>query len=218
MKLKKFSAAALAALTVTMMSAAPVLAADDIEVNEDISVSGDYDWKRFANDHITLNVYNNGLYISDGSDESINVLSAFEELTGIKVNYTTYDSNESLYAKLKSGGVSYDVIFPSDYMVGKMAKEGMLSELNMDNIPNFAGIGETYLDRSFDPGNKYSVPYMWGHNGPDLQHDDGRGAAHEMGGHVGCCVHKQCADVQQFPRRLRDCSQDDWSVDESAVR
>ena len=78
MKLKKFSAAALAALTVTMMSAAPVLAADDIEVNEDISVSGDYDWKRFANDHITLNVYNNGLYISDGSDESINVLSAFE--------------------------------------------------------------------------------------------------------------------------------------------
>ena len=141
MKLKKFSAAALAALTVTMMSAAPVLAADDIEVNEDISVSGDYDWKRFANDHITLNVYNNGLYISDGSDESINVLSAFEELTGIKVNYTTYDSNESLYAKLKSGGVSYDVIFPSDYMVGKMAKEGMLSELNMDNIPNFAGIG-----------------------------------------------------------------------------
>ena len=165
MKLKKFSAAALAALTVTMMSAAPVLAADDIEVNEDISVSGDYDWKRFANDHITLNVYNNGLYISDGSDESINVLSAFEELTGIKVNYTTYDSNESLYAKLKSGGVSYDVIFPSDYMVGKMVKEGMLSELNMDNIPNFAGIGETYLDRSFDPGNKYSVPYMWGTTG-----------------------------------------------------
>ena len=162
MKLKKFSAAALAVLTVTMMSAAPVLAADDIEVNEDISVSGDYDWKRFANDHITLNVYNNGLYISDGSDESINVLSAFEELTGIKVNYTTYDSNESLYAKLKSGGVSYDVIFPSDYMVGKMAKEGMLSELNMDNIPNFAGIGETYLDRSFAPGNKYSVPFMWG--------------------------------------------------------
>ena len=128
-----------------------MLAADDIEVNEDISVSGDYDWTRFAGDHITLNVYNNGLYISDGSDDSVNVLSAFEDLTGIKVNYTTYDSNESLYAKLKSGGVSYDVIFPSDYMVGKMANEGMLSELNMDNIPNFAGIGETYLDRSFDP-------------------------------------------------------------------
>ncbi len=201
-----------------MMSAAPVLAADDIEVNEDISVSGDYDWKRFANDHITLNVYNNGLYISDGSDESINVLSAFEELTGIKVNYTTYDSNESLYAKLKSGGVSYDVIFPSDYMVGKMAKEGMLSELNMDNIPNFAGIGETYLDRSFDPGNKYSVPYMWGTTGLIYNTTMVEERAHEMGGHVGCSVHKQCADVQQFPRRLRDCSQDDRSVDESAVR
>ena len=146
-------------------TAAPALAADEIEVNEDISVSGDYDWARFANDHITLNVYNNGLYISDGSDDSVNVVSAFEDLTGIKVNYTTYDSNESLYAKLKSGGVSYDVIFPSDYMVGKMINEGMLAELDMDNIPNIAGVGETYLDRSFDPGNKYSVPYMWGTTG-----------------------------------------------------
>lgn len=124
MNWKKLSAAAMAALTVTIISAAPVWAAEDIPVNDDISVSGDYDWTRFADDHITLNVYNNGLYISDGSDESVNVLSAFEELTGIKVNYTTYDSNESLYAKLKSGGVSYDVIFPSDYMVGKMAKRG----------------------------------------------------------------------------------------------
>ena len=114
MNWKKLSAAAMAALTVTIISAAPVWAAEDIPVNDDISVSGDYDWTRFADDHITLNVYNNGLYISDGSDESVNVLSAFEELTGIKVNYTTYDSNESLYAKLKSGGVSYDVIFPSD--------------------------------------------------------------------------------------------------------
>ena len=97
-----------------MMSAAPVLAADDIEVNEDISVSGDYDWKRLCQRPYHAECLQHGLYISDGSDESINVLSAFEELTGIKVNYTTYDSNESLYAKLKSGGVSYDVIFPSD--------------------------------------------------------------------------------------------------------
>ena len=165
MKLKKFAAAVSAALMLAVFTAAPALAADEIEVNEDISVSGDYDWTRFANDHITLNVYNNGLYISDGSDDSVNVVSAFEDLTGIKVNYTTYDSNESLYAKLKSGGVSYDVIFPSDYMVGKMINEGMLAELDMDNIPNIAGVGETYLDRSFDPGNKYSVPYMWGTTG-----------------------------------------------------
>jgi spermidine/putrescine transport system substrate-binding protein len=165
MKLKKFAAAVSAALMLAVFTAAPALAADEIEVNDDISVSGDYDWTRFANDHITLNVYNNGLYISDGSDDSVNVVSAFEDLTGIKVNYTTYDSNESLYAKLKSGGVSYDVIFPSDYMVGKMINEGMLAELDMDNIPNIAGVGETYLDRSFDPGNKYSVPYMWGTTG-----------------------------------------------------
>ena len=77
-KLYKLSAM-LAAGTLAFCSfAMPAMAADDIEVNEDISVSGDYDWTRFANDHITLNVYNNGLYISDGSDDSVNVLSAFE--------------------------------------------------------------------------------------------------------------------------------------------
>ena len=81
-KQKKFRrlAAAFAAVSLTaVFTAAPALAADEIEVNEDISVSGDYDWRRFANDHITLNVYNWGLYISDGSDDSVNVLSAFEE-------------------------------------------------------------------------------------------------------------------------------------------
>ena len=118
MNWKKLSAAALAAMTVTIISAAPVLAAEDIPVNDDISVSGDYDWTRFANDHITLNVYNWGLYISDGSDDSVNVLSAFEDLTGIKVNYTTFDSNESLYAKMKSGGASYDVIAMAPYYAG----------------------------------------------------------------------------------------------------
>lgn len=167
-KLTKFRrlAAALAAVCLTaVFTAAPALAADEIEVNEDISVSGDYDWRRFANDHITLNVYNWGLYISDGSDDSVNVISAFEELTGIKVNYTTFDSNESLYAKMKSGGASYDVIFPSEYMIGKMAKEGMLAPLNYDNIPNFANIGEEYTDWDFDPANVYSVPYTWGTTG-----------------------------------------------------
>ena len=144
MKLKRFAAAASATLILAVFGAAPALAADEIEVNEDISVSGDYDWTRFANDHITLNVYNWGLYISDGSDDSVNVLSAFEDLTGIKVNYTTFDSNESLYAKMKSGGASYDVIVPSEYMVGKMISEGMLAPLNFDNIPNFADIGEEY--------------------------------------------------------------------------
>ena len=67
-----------------------------IVVNDDISVSADYDWTRLADQKITLNVYNWGLYISDGSDESVDILSAFEKLTGIELNYTTYDSNESM--------------------------------------------------------------------------------------------------------------------------
>jgi len=142
--------------------ALPTFAAEDkIQVTEDISVSADYDWTRFKGQNVSLNVYNWGLYISDGSDESVDVISAFEELTGIKVNYTTFDTNESMYAKLKSGGASYDVIFPSDYMLGKMANEGMLLPLNKENIPNLAGISELYLDKEYDPGNVYSVPYMW---------------------------------------------------------
>lgn len=142
--------------------ALPTFAAEDkIQVNEDISVSADYDWTRFKGQNVSLNIYNWGLYISDGSDESVDVISAFEELTGIKVNYTTFDTNESMYAKLKSGGASYDVIFPSDYMLGKMANEGMLLPLNKENIPNLVGISELYLDKEYDPGNVYSVPYMW---------------------------------------------------------
>ncbi len=142
--------------------ALPTFAAEDkIQVTEDISVSADYDWTRFKGQGVSLNVYNWGLYISDGSDESVDVISAFEELTGIKVNYTTFDTNESMYAKLKSGGAVYDVILPSDYMLGKMANEGMLLPLNKENIPNLAGISELYLDKEYDPGNVYSVPYMW---------------------------------------------------------
>lgn len=142
--------------------ALPTFAAEDkIQVTEYISVSADYDWTRFKGQNVSLNVYNWGLYISDGSDESVDVISAFEELTGIKINYTTFDTNESMYAKLKSGGASYDVIFPSDYMLGKMANEGMLLPLNKENIPNLAGISELYLDKEYDPGNVYSVPYMW---------------------------------------------------------
>lgn len=140
----------------------PTFAAEDkIQVTEDISVSADYDWTRFKGQNVSLNVYNWGLYISDGSDESVDVISAFEELTGIDINYTTFDTNESMYAKLKSGGAVYDVIFPSDYMLGKMANEGMLLPLNKENIPNLAGISELYLDKEYDPGNVYSVPYMW---------------------------------------------------------
>ena len=157
--------ATLAAAVLLCAGALPARAAGPITVGEDITVSGDYDWDRLAAENITLNVYNWGLYISDGSDESVDVLSAFEELTGIHLNYTTFDSNESLYAKMKSGGASYDVIVPSDYMVGRLIAEDMLAPLDYDNIPNIVAIGEEYLGWDFDPGNTYSVPYMWGTTG-----------------------------------------------------
>lgn len=138
------------------LSFMPVAAAEGVEV------APGYDYKRFEGQNVTLNVYNWGEYISNGMDGSLDVVREFERLTGIRVNYTTYDTNESLYAKLKSGGGNYDVIIPSDYMIGKMAAEGMLEELNPANIPNAARIGEAYRSRPFDPENKYSVAYTWG--------------------------------------------------------
>ena len=161
---KRFAAAALAALLGALCLPFSAFAAGEntIPVTEDISVSADYDWDRLADRNITLNVYNWGQYIADGTDDSVDVLSAFETLTGIKLNYTTFDTNESLYAKLKSGGARYDVIFPSDYMVGKMIAEDMLEPLDFSNIPNAADVGEAYRNLSYDPDNAYSVPYTWG--------------------------------------------------------
>ena len=154
--------AVVAWIVVALTLALGASAQEMIQVTDDISVSADYDWDRLADQNITLYVYNWGLYISDGSDDSVDVLSAFEDLTGIKVNYTTFDSNESLYAKLKSGGATYDVIVPSDYMIGKMIQEGMLAPLNKENIPNFSKIGESYTGMAYDPQDEYSVPYTWG--------------------------------------------------------
>ena len=131
-----------------------------LEVTEEISVSADYDWTRFAGQGVTLNVYNWGEYISNGSDDSVDVVAAFEKLTGIEVNYTTFDSNESMYAKLKSGAASYDIVIPSDYMVAKMIAEDMLLPLNYDNVPNSQQINEEYRNPDYDPDNAYTVPYM----------------------------------------------------------
>ena len=152
--------ALLLTLAVALCAALPVFAAGIIEVTEDVSVSDDYDWTRFKGQNVTLNVYNWGEYISNGSDDSVDVVGAFEKLTGIKVNYTTFDSNESLYAKLKSGAANYDVIIPSDYMVAKMINEGMLAPLDYDNIPNFQKIDAGYRNPDYDPQNAYTVPYM----------------------------------------------------------
>ena len=109
-----------------------------------------------------ITVYNWGQYISDGTDGSLDVIAAFEEETGIKVNYLTFDSNESMYTKLKTGGTTYDVIIPSDYMIGKLIEENMLEPLDFDNIPNYQYIDESFRNQSYDPTNTYSVPYTWG--------------------------------------------------------
>ncbi len=111
---------------------------------------------------VTITVYNWGQYISDGTDGYIDVNAAFTEATGIEVNYVTFDSNETMYTRLKTGGSSYDVIIPSDYMIGRLIAEDMLEELNFDNIPNYQYIDEAYKNTSYDPENKYSVPYTWG--------------------------------------------------------
>lgn len=105
---------------------------------------------------VVLNVYNWGDYI----DKSI--LDDFEKEYGIKVNYETYDTNENMYTKLKSGGSNYDICIPSDYMIQKMIKENMLQKIDYNNIKNYKYIDEKFKNLSFDPKSEYSVPYMWG--------------------------------------------------------
>jgi len=105
---------------------------------------------------VVLNVYNWGDYI----DETI--LTDFEEEYNIKVNYEMFASNEDMYVKMKQGGTKYDVAFPSDYMIEKMVREDMLVEFDATALDNFKNIGEKFTGLSYDPDNKYSVPYLWG--------------------------------------------------------
>ena len=124
---------------------------------------------------VTLNVYNWGEYISDGGDDSLDVNKAFEEYyeklyfeqTGeeinVQVNYTTYASNEDLYAKLKSGATGYDVIIPSDYMIQRLKSEGLIQKLNLDLIPNYANIKDEFKNPFYDSEkDKYTAMYTYG--------------------------------------------------------
>ena len=127
-------------------------------------------------DVVTLYVYNWGEYISDGSDGSLDVNLAFEEWYNsqgfakkVKINYSTFSSNESMYAKLSSGASNYDIVIPSDYMIARMISEGMLRELNFGNIPNhenidYARVFKDYPNNApyYDTEKKYSVPYTYG--------------------------------------------------------
>ena len=110
----------------------------------------------------TLNVFNWGEYISDGSEGSLNVNKAFEKVTGIKVNYSTYDSNEIMYGKIKEDAVSIDVIIPSDYMIERLIKEDRIQKLDYSKITNYKYIKEDYKNLFFDEKNEYSVPYSVG--------------------------------------------------------
>ena len=117
---------------------------------------------------LTLNVYNWGQYISDGSEGTLNVNEEFEnyclEELGqkVKVNYTTYASNEDMYNKIKSGSASYDVIIPSDYMIERMINENMLQKLDTERLTNYRLIDEKYKNLYYDPQNEYSVPFSVG--------------------------------------------------------
>lgn len=106
----------------------------------------------------TLYVLNWGDYIDP------ELIDRFEKETGYKVNYTTMASNEEMMIKLRSEDCIYDLCFPSDYVIEKLIAEDLLAEIDYSNIPNYKNIDEKFIDFSnqFDPGNKYSVPYMWG--------------------------------------------------------
>ena len=127
-------------------------------------------------DTVVLNVYNWGEYIADGFEGGYDTNAAFEDYFNnesglaekygfkVKVNYTTYATNEDMYSKLKNGAVSYDVVIPSDYMVMKMAEEGMLLSFNVaEDIPNYKYIADEFKNSPYyDPNNCYSVPYTYG--------------------------------------------------------
>ena len=106
----------------------------------------------------TLKVYNWGEYIDE------DVITQFEDETGISVIYDVFETNEEMYPVVEAGGVKYDVVCPSDYMIQRMIDNNILAELDYDNIPNADQIGDPYwkMSQGFDPDNKYSVPYCWG--------------------------------------------------------
>lgn len=109
-----------------------------------------------GNEKRVVNVCSWGEYIDQ------DLIYQFQEETGITVNYQVTESNETMYSLLKTGGANFDVIVPSDYMISQLIQEGMLAELNYENIPNFSLIGDQFQNLTYDPENKYTVPYSWG--------------------------------------------------------
>lgn len=116
--------------------------------------------------HLSANAEDQELYFYNWSEYIPNeVLEDFTKETGIKVIYSTYESNEAMYAKLKTQGEGYDLVVPSTYFVSKMRKEGMLQQIDKSKLSHFADIDANYLNKPFDPNNQYSIPYVWGATG-----------------------------------------------------
>jgi len=136
--MKKIAIVLLVALLVGALSACALAEADKPFAGTEIKV---YNWEEYIDRE---------------------VLSIFEEETGIKVNYVTFPGNEDMYTRLSSGAEVYDVIVPSEYMVERLIKEDLIAPLNLDNIPNLANVKDNLLDPTYDPGNAHSIPYMWG--------------------------------------------------------
>ena len=119
-------------------------------------VGGMFLLRQGAQSDRVVNVCSWGEYIDE------NLIDQFEQETGITVNYQTADSNETLYSQLKTGGADFDVVVPSDYMIARLIAEDMLAEIDYSNIPNYDLIDERFKGLSYDPDNKYTVPYTWG--------------------------------------------------------
>ena len=120
-----------------------------------------------ATSDVTLNLYNWSEYMPQ------EIIDGFEDETGISVNYTTFDSNEAMYAKLKllDDSSQYDLAVPSTYYVEKMAGEGLLQELDKSKLSNFSNLDTSFINKKVDPENKYSIPYMWGSTGLAINGD-----------------------------------------------
>lgn len=125
----------------------------------DIELRGTYT-KEFEG--TTLTVYNWGEYISDGTEGSMDVNKEFEKYTGIKVNYLTFESNETMYSQIKNGGVNYDIVIPSDYMIQRLINEDMLAKIDTSSLSNYDLIDQKHKNVYYDANNEYSVPYNVG--------------------------------------------------------
>ena len=155
--MKKWLAILLCALMVLSLAACAKKEAAEVEDEEaaDYSFADGDQYDQIGGE---LNVLNWGEYIDP------ELISIFEKETGVKVNYTEMTSNEEMLIKLRGADNPYDMCFPSDYIIEKLIKDDLLLELDMAKIPNAKNISQRMYEvtNTFDPGNKYSLPYMWG--------------------------------------------------------